>query len=66
MNDTWLAWLYQYGIGGLLFLLTLVALFRAGAVRWHNLKNRIVVVTMVTGLVLFAAIHAAWIHLVSR
>lgn len=66
MSDPWLAWLYQYGIGGGLFALSLMVLFRAGAVRWHNLKNRIVVFMMITGLVLFAAFHAAWIHLASR
>lgn len=66
MSDPWLAWLYQYGIGGGLFALSLVVLFRVGAVRWRNLKNRIVVAMMVTGLLLFAAIHATWIILVSR
>jgi hypothetical protein len=65
MSDAWTAWVYQYGIGGTLFALTLVAMFRTGAVRWHNLKNRIVVATMIAGLLLFAGIHAAWILAVS-
>ena len=66
MSEPWLAWLYQYGIGGGIFALSLILLFRTGAVRRHHLKSRIVVLTMVAGLTIFAAIHAIWILLVSR
>lgn len=61
MDGPWLAWLYQYGIGGALFSFSLFVVFRSGAVRWHSSKNRILVISMILGLLLFAAIHAVWI-----
>lgn len=63
MHEPWIAWLYQYVIGGALFVLTLFMLFRVGAVHWDNLKSRWLVVTMTAGLLVFAALHAIWIFL---
>ena len=60
MDQATIALLYQYGIGGTLFLASLFLAFKSGAVRWDNLKNRILVVGMTVGLLLFAATHAAW------
>ena len=63
MDGPWLAWLYQYGIGSAVFFSSLFVAFRSGAVGWHSSKNRILVVSLVFGLLLFAAIHAVWIFM---
>jgi hypothetical protein len=65
MDGPWFVWLYQYGIGGAVFSFSLFVAFRTGAVRWHNVKNRILVISMILGLLLFAATHAAWISILT-
>ncbi|MDC3255810.1 MAG: hypothetical protein P8L78_20155 [Mariniblastus sp.] len=66
MDQPTLALLYQYGIGGTLFFASLFLAFQSGAIRWDNLKNRILVVSMTAGLLLFAATHAAWTFYLAR
>ena len=66
MDHPTLAFLYQYGIGGTLFFASRFLAFQTGAIRWDNLKNRILVVSMTLGLLLFAASHAAWTFFLAR
>lgn len=66
MDQPIVALLYQYGIGGILFFASLFLAFKSGAVRWDNLKNRILVVSMTVGMLLFAATHAAWTLFISN
>ena len=66
MDHPTLALLYQYGIGGSLFFASLFLAFQTGALQWDNLKNRILVVSMTLGLLLFAATHAAWTFYFAR
>ncbi len=32
--SVWLQWSYQYGVGGLFFLATVIVALQSGAVRW--------------------------------
>lgn len=61
--DTWLPFFYHYGVGGLLFTLSLIVAVRTGAVRWSRPRDRRLVWTLVAGMVGFGLIRAVWIAL---
>lgn len=61
MTSIWASWGYHYGVGGALFAVSLVVLVRSGAVDLKQAEHRRWVVRLSTGLVGFAALHAAWI-----
>lgn len=61
--DTWLPFFYHYGVGGLLFVLSLLAALGTGAVRWDRQRDRRLVLVLVAGMVGFALIRAVWIAL---
>jgi hypothetical protein len=62
-HSPWAAWLYQYGIGGVLFCLSLFLALRTGAVSWHVERDRNAILALVLGLGAFMLVHAAWIQL---
>lgn len=59
--EQWLTYLYHYGVGGLAFTATLVAMHRSGAMRMERPSDRTAVVGLISGLVLFMLGHAIWI-----
>jgi hypothetical protein len=59
----WISWLYVYGVGGLVFLACVVIALRAGAVRPGHRPDRLLLGALTAGLLIFMAIHAAWIAL---
>lgn len=61
--DTWLPFFYHYGVGGLLFLASLLVALGTGAVRWDRQRDRRLVLVLVAGMVGFALIRAVWIAL---
>ncbi|MBX3414911.1 MAG: hypothetical protein KF708_19660 [Pirellulales bacterium] len=63
--DIWLPFFYHYGVGGAVFVLSLIVLIAAGALRPAEREDRRLLVAMVGGLALFIAGHALWISLVS-
>jgi len=66
MMDSWLSFAYQYGMGGLIFLTGMGLLIRSGALPWRQAASRMLIMSLVGGLVSFAAIHALWITLAVR
>jgi len=64
-HSPWAAWLYQYGIGGLLFCVSLFVALRTGAVSWQVRRDRNAIIALVLGLGAFLLIHAVWIRLVT-
>jgi hypothetical protein len=61
--DTWLPYFYHYGIGGVLFVISIVLLITSGALRMHDKLHRRLMLAMIGGLLLFMVGHAAWIAL---
>jgi hypothetical protein len=61
----WISWLYVYGVGGLVFLACVVAALRAGAIRPGHRPDRLLLGALAGGLLVFMAIHAAWIAMVT-
>lgn len=52
------AWLYMYGVGGLIYVLGAIAGIRAGVIDLHDRNERTVFIGITACLVLFAAVHA--------
>jgi hypothetical protein len=61
--STWLPWIYQYGLGGLAFVASLVFLGRVGALRPNLWFDRRLLIALVVGLLVFMTAHAIWIVL---
>ncbi len=61
----WLPWLYHYGIGGLVFVVSLILMLSSGAVRLDRPRDRNLLVVLVIGLLAFMSLHGVWIALVT-
>ena len=58
MDERLLTFLYQYGLGGLVFVLTLVLLWRAGMLGSEPRVRRRRVLLLCLGVLGYAAVHA--------
>jgi len=63
-TDNWIAWAYQYGLGGLFFWATLWVGVRAGTVDLRTRHGKRFVAALIVGLLLFAGAHFWWISVV--
>ena len=61
MAENWICWLYQYGVGGLVFFGTLTLATWTQALRPANRADRWLLALLVSGFFAFAAIHGFWI-----
>jgi hypothetical protein len=61
MHAQWLNFLYHYGVGGMIFLLGVGAMVKAGTLRWERPSDRLLLKGLVGGLLTFASVHALWI-----
>jgi drug/metabolite transporter (DMT)-like permease len=59
MSERLLTYLYQYGVGGLVFLGSLVLLWRTGMLGSDRRTRRIWVALLVLGVVLYAVAQGA-------
>ena len=59
--NTWLPWIYQYGVGGLIFAVSVIVVLRSGALRLDRSIDRRLLIALAIGLLGFMAGHAAWI-----
>lgn len=57
----WLPWIYQYSVGGLLFVVSIWLAARAGAFDRSRYSHRMTLGALCAAFVLFMTIHAAWI-----
>lgn len=64
--NSWPQWLYQYVLGGAMFVATVALALRVGALRWRRARDRHLLLALAAGLLLFAVVHAAWIALVGQ
>ncbi|MHC4994356.1 MAG: hypothetical protein ACYTGQ_04805 [Planctomycetota bacterium] len=56
----WISWLYQYGLGTLLFAFSLTLAIRSGALQLERPIDRRILVFLIAGLALFMITHAVW------
>ncbi len=57
----WLPWAYQYGIGGIFVVSTLVLALRSGALKADRPGDKRLAFALAGGYLAFALIHAVWI-----
>ncbi len=57
------SFVYQYAIGGIVFLLSLVLLVRSGAIRLTQPAARRSLAVIVAGLLFYAGLHAVSVFL---
>lgn len=61
--DIWLPYFYHYGVGGAIFVVSLIVLMATGALRPAVREDRRLLLAMIGGLLLFMVGHASWIVL---
>ena len=62
MEDRWLTFCYQYGIGGLLFFSSLMAALKGGALRPREIPSDMrLLAALLGGYAGFLLVHGAWI-----
>lgn len=61
MNEQWLCYVYQYGVGGVFFFGSIVLAVKSGAHVLTDRINRSVVAGLVIGYFAFMLIHGLWI-----
>ncbi len=66
MHPQWLNYLYQYGVGGLMFVASMTTLFKSGAISWERAPDRLLVKGLLIGLFSFMTVHGTWIWMASR
>ena len=64
--EPWIPFLYVYGVGGIVFVASLVGGYVAGAIDLRRPSDRRTLAALIGGLLLFASIHASWITMVAR
>ena len=62
MDENWICWLYQYGIGGAVFFSTIFIAKKTGAFPKGELERKNLSKTLILGYVFFLSVHAAWIY----
>lgn len=61
-SHSWLPWIYQYGLGGILFIFGIAITLRAGSFSPKtNLKHRKWMTILLLGFVWYLCLHGAWI-----
>ena len=61
----WIPWLYHYGIGGVVFVVSMIVLLSSGAIRMDRPRDRKLFFALVIGLLAFMSLHGVWIALVT-
>lgn len=56
----WVPYIYQYGVGGLFFVIGLVVILRSGACRLSRRQDRFWFGVLVFGMCWYAGLHLAW------
>jgi hypothetical protein len=54
-------WLYQYGVGGVFFIVSIWLTLRSGALNRERYSHRFTLAALCAALSAFLLIHAAWI-----
>jgi hypothetical protein len=56
--NTWLPYLYLYGVGGLFFLIGLIIIRKSGALDLKKKRHRYWYKVIISGFIYFAVLHA--------
>lgn len=60
MDRIWWPLLYQYGVGGLIFVLGLIIILRSGACRLDRPQDRRWLAVLLAGFIWYVLIHTGW------
>ena len=63
--NTWAPWIYHYGLGTILFSVSLVIAFRSGALKFNRPVDRRILLCLIAGLATFMVGHGLWIAAVA-
>lgn len=59
--NTWLPFIYLYGVGGIFFLTGIVVIRKSKSINMNNKRDRYWLKVMYFGFFYFMVIHAVWI-----
>ncbi|HPI37274.1 MAG TPA: hypothetical protein PK397_04940 [Ignavibacteriaceae bacterium] len=59
--NTWLPFIYLYGVGGIFFLTGIVVIRKSKSINLNNKRDRYWLKVMYFGFFYFMVIHAVWI-----
>jgi hypothetical protein len=63
MENNWLQIVYQYGLGGIFFGVTLYLIFKQGGARLDNPEDRWMLKILIGGYVGYLTVHTLWAYL---
>lgn len=61
--DTWLPFIYLYGVGGVAFLIGMYLIIKTGALNKNRLSHKKWLLILIFGFLYYAAIHGTFILL---
>ena len=59
--NSWLPYIYLYGVGGIFFLTGMIIIYKSGAINLKNKRHRFWFWVLIFGFVYFAILHAVLI-----
>tara|TARA_B100000579_G_C22563930_1_gene725734 strand:- start:358 stop:570 length:213 start_codon:yes stop_codon:yes gene_type:complete len=59
--DTWLPFIYLYGVGGIAFLIGMYLIIKTGALNMNRLSHKKWLVILIFGFLYYAGIHGTFI-----
>lgn len=59
-NNIWLPLIYLYGVGGLIFIASMVLILATGACNLRRASDRTWFAILIFGFVWYVAIHTSW------
>ena len=59
--DTWLPFIYLYGVGGVAFLIGMYLIIKTGALNKNRLSHKKWLVILIFGFLYYAGIHGTFI-----
>ena len=62
-SDPWTSYLYQYGLGLVVFLIGLMLVVKTGALKFGRGHDSFWFKWMIAGFIIYSSVHAIWIVL---
>ena len=64
MSNQWLSFFYQYGVGGIVFSLSLWGIIEHDVLNFSKKIDKHIFYLMLCGFVSFLLVHGIWVYLV--
>ncbi|MGE3182460.1 MAG: hypothetical protein AB7N71_12580 [Phycisphaerae bacterium] len=59
-ESIWLPYIYQYGVGGVIFIIGLIVIIRSGACNFARKQDRFWFGVLIAGFLYYAGVHLIW------